>query len=313
MILAGWNKDSGPLIDNRDANLFSDISHSLFMGLHTTTYKFCFLKSILDNLFNIDENYNITLKAIGATFAEVYWNLIVLYHIPTQGGKKSAIESLISLTLIKYPFSDGVRFESLSEETRNHFITKNFNIFKQNVIGAFYEDTRGHLFGFDKKEGTMSFNQKSLDFLMENKSLIEEVNYYEWLKMVEKILASRDSNINNLSTVLEDITQRANLDGFKKELLSKGDNHHCFYCGKSLENHSPLDHVIPWKFLKKDNLWDLVFACSTCNSKKSDRLPISPFIDKLVNRNTKLIISSPDIYRIAEIARHNGVKSDWRP
>ena len=48
----GWYRKEGLLNDNSKQNLFPFLSQSLFSGKHTTTYKYCFLKSILDNLYS---------------------------------------------------------------------------------------------------------------------------------------------------------------------------------------------------------------------------------------------------------------------
>lgn len=310
--MAGWNKDSGELKDNSGENLFSHISASLYMGSHTTTYKFCFLKSLLDNVINASEDLVISLRDISNTFAEVYWNLVTLYNIPIGGNPASSMENLINGILAKQPLLLA-RFDVLKEDLKKEYLRKTYPIFKNYVVGAFYGDVGGYLYGFDKKEGTLWLNPYSQEFLLNNKSLIESVNYYEWLKMVERILKSQSSQIGNISTLLEDVTKRTNLEGFKKELLEKGDEHDCFYCGHHLSHKDPLDHLVPWSFLKKDNLWDLVFACNSCNSSKNDRLPVDLFVNKLIHRNVSLSIESPDIIRIVKIAKFNGVRTDWRP
>lgn len=73
---SGWDLSSGELKDNQKIDLFEVIAKSLFHGVHNTTYKYCFFKSLLDNLFRVDENYSLPLKTIGETFATTYWNMI---------------------------------------------------------------------------------------------------------------------------------------------------------------------------------------------------------------------------------------------
>ena len=49
------------------SNLFS--SHSK----NSSSYKFGFLKSIMDNLYNVDQNLTLTFDQLFGTFTEVYW------------------------------------------------------------------------------------------------------------------------------------------------------------------------------------------------------------------------------------------------
>ena len=53
------------------SNLFS--SHSK----NSSSYKFGFLKAIMDNLYNVDENLTLTFDQLFGTFTEVYWNLVL--------------------------------------------------------------------------------------------------------------------------------------------------------------------------------------------------------------------------------------------
>lgn len=64
-----------------------------------TSYKFCFLKSILDNIYNVNERLELSMIDIFSRFTEIYWNLIVKHHLNQirQGsGTKSAIATLIN-------------------------------------------------------------------------------------------------------------------------------------------------------------------------------------------------------------------------
>lgn len=313
MIVQGYSLDKGELKDNKSKNLFSAISHSLFSGTHATTYKYCFFKSLLDNLFAADENYVIPLKAIGSTFAGVYWNMVNIYNIPQKPRGAKNIEPFVELlardVIKKRPYLEGVRFESMKDEDRDYYTSRSYREFLKYVVGAFYSDTYGLIYGFSKKDGTLWLNEKSFSFLADNKVMLDQVNYYEWLKMCEVILDSCKRMIGNLSTVLEDITKRADLTIFKDELNSLSKTETCFYCGKKLTGAAHLDHVIPWSFIKKDQLWNFVFACPSCNESKNDKMPTKEFIDKLIKRNADLGIESPNIKQLASVAYLNGVKS----
>jgi hypothetical protein len=314
--MMGFELTEGELKDNAEANLFSCLSQSLFRGAHANTYKYGLLKAILDNIFSVDADYRLSMDDINATFAKVYWNLVNIYHVPQSPislrAPSSSMEQLVRTYSANHTL-DLIPFDSLAAEHRIAFLKKSKPILKKYVFGAFYGDTNGYLFGFSKATDALWLNEKSFRFLSENKVLLDQINYYEWLKMCESILAKAQSRVDNLSTVLENITERVNLDYFKDELNKLGKNETCFYCGKHLAEGAPLDHVIPWDFLKQDQLWDLVFACPSCNSSKNDKVPDQAYLDKLIERNKRLGIESPDILSLVKTAELNGVVVGWKP
>lgn len=313
----GWYKKEGSLNDNSNENLFSCVAQSLFSGKHTTTYKYCFLESLLENLYSFDDEFSIAFDEIGETFVSIYWNMIVVYKIPQMSdystGERSIFEKITDEMIKDKPYLSGVHYDSIKDEDRIEFLKKAIPEFSKNVIGAFYKDTNGMIFGFSKKEKKIWLNKKSFIFLSENKAIIEQVNYYQWLKMIDGILKNNNKTIENLSTVLECITQRNDLSKFKKNLENLGEEKICFYCGKKLNKSYHLDHVIPWSFLKNDNLWNFVCSCPTCNSSKNNLIPDEFYLIKLTERNKKYKITSPDVFEVAKAAKLNGVKCNWRP
>ena len=50
-------------------------------SVNDTSYKFGFLKSILDNLYNTDDELKLTFDQLFSKFAEIYWNLVLKHHI----------------------------------------------------------------------------------------------------------------------------------------------------------------------------------------------------------------------------------------
>ncbi|PIK13768.1 HNH endonuclease signature motif containing protein [Halobacteriovorax sp. JY17] len=43
----------------------------------------------------------------------------------------------------------------------------------------------------------------------------------------------------------------------------------CSYCEKEANT---IDHVYPWKYAKRDEFWNMLPSCKSCNSKKSDKI-----------------------------------------
>lgn len=46
-----------------------------------TSYKFGFLKSIIDNLYNVDSDLKLTFDQLFSKFGEIYWNLVLKYGL----------------------------------------------------------------------------------------------------------------------------------------------------------------------------------------------------------------------------------------
>jgi 5-methylcytosine-specific restriction endonuclease McrA len=65
----------------------------------------------------------------------------------------------------------------------------------------------------------------------------------------------------------------------------------CFYCGEDLYDVR-VDHVIPYKAILNNHVWNLVLAHEVCNNSKVDHLPSEPFIEKLLIRNEYYIQSA---------------------
>lgn len=55
-----------------------------------------------------------------------------------------------------------------------------------------------------------------------------------------------------------------------KSAIYKRDGNKCMYCGST--KHLTIDHIIPRSKGGGDNYFNLVVACSKCNTKKGDRL-----------------------------------------
>ena len=98
------------------SNLFS--SHSK----NSSSYKFGFLKAIMDNLNNVDENLTLTFDQLFGIFTEVYWNLVLKHGIRQQPVSESSngtyLEQALKLTAVKYTITPEIPFESISDEAK---------------------------------------------------------------------------------------------------------------------------------------------------------------------------------------------------
>ena len=325
---AGYNLseaifDSHPLSDDEMWSAFAYLFSS--KSVNDTSYKFGFLKSILDNLYNVDDNFVLTFDQLFSTFTEVYWNLVLKHHIlqknPGKLNRRSMLERMLYDVKEKYQIEDGIPFESITFEMKNYVCHNVKQNCKQNVVGALYADLKGLFYSFSKKGEWIQFNPQMYEFVCKHKVAIEKLNYYEWAVFMEKV--NEDAMVDHLLTKIDESTfhERKSLTFYRDILFQEFENK-CFYCGKKVTRESvEVDHFIPWSFIKDDKLWNFVLACPECNGKKSNKLASGIYLEKIVERNQILLeknqirpeIQTGRIQKIYNWAQKNGYTDIWMP
>lgn len=202
--MAGWDKRSGELIGTIvDSSEYQRMFNYVFsdQSKKATTYKFAFIKAILDSIYSLEPKENVyclRLNDIFDKFSENYWNLIVKYGLKQH--RKSLTTSKIEDLL--QPYSDDyeeIEYCSLSETDHLNIVREVKNVCKKYVIGALYEDFEGKLYGFDlKKDDYLELKKEAVFFMREHKSEIEKLNYYAWAKFLEKVNENEAQLINKL-------------------------------------------------------------------------------------------------------------------
>lgn len=317
---AGYNLKYG---EYKRGNLSDDEMWSAFAYLFSsksvndTSYKFGFLKSILDNLYNVDEHLSLTFDQLFSKFTEVYWNLVLKYNIrqkkPGKENRSTALERVLYEAKDKYQLVDGIPYESLSFVMMNDINKKVKNKCKENVVGALYADLQELFYSFSKAEERITFNPQMYEFVCKHKVAIEKINYYEWARFLEKV--NEDDAMNHLLSKIDESTKRNSLK-YYRDILFKEFEDKCFYCNKKVTVKSvEVDHFIPWSFIKDDNLWNFVLACPACNNSKRDKLADNKFLDLLISRNQTILVEShadmknytaDKLHKIYEFAQGNG-------
>lgn len=329
--MAGWNLKEGKLreIEGKGAkkqlwvvlaSLFSNKSKK------NTAYKFIFLKSILDNLYNAKKTKGgmlISFENLFNKFSEVSWNLVVPYGLylrkPYSDGSRSSVEKeIISFAEESSGLGSLIRFESLSDNKKVEIEKRIISLAKKYVVGAVYEDTKGLFYSFSMEESSICISNRMYNILCEHKVILERANYFEWAKFLEKI--NENNSTDRLLIHLDESGERHSLKMFRIILEKEFGQRECFYCGKKLtKNKTHVDHFIPWSFVKNDNIWNFVLACSKCNNMKRDKLPSGDYLDKIEYRNRKMILeiekydkySKDLVSKIYEFAEDNGYNEYW--
>ena len=295
---------------------------------NTSSYKYGFLKAILDNLYNVDEDLKLTFDQLFGKFTEIYWNLILKYQLKqmahSKNSKGTLLEQILKDAEEKYCIPTSTPYESL-QPTMMFDIEHQVKMkCKEYVVGALFADTNALFYSFSKRKEWIQINPVMFSFICKHKVMIEKLNYYEWARFLEKV--NMTSQSLNLLTKIDESSKRSNLEYYRKILFEEFESHTCFYCGKELKkDHIHVDHFIPWSFVKDDNLWNFVLACPECNLRKSSRLPDKGYLDRIVMRNEKLIgvkdlseLPDMDNYQkdrlihIYDWAQMNGYDRTWK-
>ena len=304
MAITRWNSDSNtvPFQNLTEADVIAMVNRALSGNSHhATTYKYAFFKSILDNVFNVDiETKLLSYDNIAIRFTEIYWNLVLNYHlrqeIKTSHHEYTSVEKELFEFCKKYGFDYSEKqsifpFESLRPDLQIEITKKIKTQMMRYVVSAFCGDTDDQFYHFNKKDKSegIILNPDVYIALVKYKSVFEKQNYYEWIKYLEKANLEEDSYA--LANKLDASAERQNLNPYRKVLIEFNQTK-CFYCGKHLHDDndkaSPVDHFIPWSFVKDDKLWNFVLACPRCNSSKSNILPEQDYFTALKERNAKL-------------------------
>ena len=328
-----------PFISLAESDVIALVNKALSCGsAHTTSYKYAFFKAILDNVFNVDlDSMYLPYEQIALRFTESYWNLVLKYHlrqqIKTSQHEWTSVEKELFDFCDKYAFNYTEKnsifpFESLRSDLQLEISRKIKSQMMKNVVGTFCGDTDDQFYHFnktDKSEG-ITLNHDVYVALVKYKSVFEKQNYYEWIKYLEKANLEEDSYA--LANKLDASTERQNLSCYREALVSFQQTR-CFYCGRELKNSSesanPVDHFIPWSFVKDDKLWNFVLACPHCNNSKSNILPDRQYFVKIKERNSKLCnmdlpivkhdFKNYSYFKLEEMwhsAVFNGFEEGWR-
>lgn len=304
--MAGWNLKNG-LITNYYPD--DDLIWSLFNRVFSdsspkrNTYKFGFIKSLLDNAFNgieVREGWFYTYTQLFARFAENYWNLVVKYNLrqmrPDGKSFVSKIESILKEAAGAESILSFLEFSAITESNRLGIIQKVSDECRKYVVGALYSDFNGIIYSFDLKGSGLTLNRCVHEFMLKYKFELEKLNYYAWAKFLERI--NNDNLIVRVLDKLDSATPRRNDLSLYREILKKEfEDCNCFYCGKKLVNNIHVDHFIPWSFVKDDKLWNFVLACPSCNVKKNNRLPTIESLERIQLRNSIIMNSDNQIIK----------------
>ena len=133
-----------------------------------TSYKFVFLKSILDCMYEVENGFRLSFDRLFQRFTEIYWPMVVEYDLHQKVGEDSLsyVEKILLEGADKYGMDANSKFTDLTKNQQRNIVKTVKQKCKQNVVGALYGDTKRIFYSFSKKDEWIEINPLVFHFLM---------------------------------------------------------------------------------------------------------------------------------------------------
>ncbi len=274
------------------------------------TYKLAFGRALIETItfeqYEIqDNNVVIDFDNISKCMLKYYWNQLFYFNLKQAPytNKEPVIckdtKILIELyksnskTTIPKWYDEAIgEIKKHNLDTYNKIIKHITKTLHENVCWRFKiaNDSPIDIYEYTPKISKIIFDRENALLLKEYAVIISKLLNYKWTQLLEKFNFAPKiaSKVNGIS---ETKLRRNSLKKFKDALLMEnGGKAIDFYSGIELEeNDISIDHVIPWSFMYSDDIWNLVITSKSNNSSKSNSIPDEKVIEKLKNRNLKLV------------------------
>lgn len=275
---------------------------------YDNTYKMAWAKSLVEicsteNLEN--DKIKITLKEIAHKFLKYYWNQTIFFDL-VQGSnpiKPPVILSLVKSLIVKYFEAINKKqpevFEKVEDRLQNIGLKTDYEKALNNIARTLkYDvswrfdntnDNTSKLYDYEQNNDYLIISKTNAQILKNNEQDLYDLINYRWSLILECFNSS--PRINKKVRIIDERNiKRSSLNRFKPYLDIENPNHYCFICGKETTNKElAIDHVIPWSYMYSDDIWNLVYICQHCNSIKSNVIPSKNHVERLKERNKKLL------------------------
>lgn len=155
------------------------------------------------------------------------------------------------------------------------------------------------LYILDRENRILTLTKDQVEIIRDHAFVLSQLLNYRWAQLLEKFNSSPRIAMKVMG-ISEESIRRSNLSKFKQVLLTQFQDGKVtdFYSGELLDsNDISIDHVIPWSFMYSDDIWNLVITSKSHNSRKSNTQVGEDDIQRLKERNSKLIEIVPENYR----------------
>ena len=253
-------------------------------GLNTSTYKIA-LAETLNSLVRqgiTNASYEILAQEFFKLYNKRLDNGMPQLNHDTRYTKMEQIVTRFKGGAVDY--DEAIAYVKIN--AFDNVIPRFHNLNQIDLPRKFYEITKGGIVLTDSVFNVFNDN--------ESEALHKELEA-RW-SLLESAFAMKREN----AQLINDVRQFYLVRGYERtnitymcDMLNGYQEGRCFYCGEMLDQqHIHVDHVIPRTVLNHDEPWNLALAHEYCNESKSDALPSRYFVQKLVDRNERLISSN---------------------
>lgn len=291
-------------------------------GAKSGTHKYAFIRSILDyaieapleETLSKKSDLQIPLTYIAVKHIEYYWRMFVLgqkkeilqstrgnisyykdiFKIATEVTKNEKFEEGDLFKILETIYGKEIPKKVLSGINglrKNIFVNpvkfcKNIQFEGKKQQFNFYEaseeynQTKGlKYFDLIKNETiyiTIPF--KHLDNLIYSKRLLLYATKLHWGLFTDQYNKIDKSGISYLEDLSPD---RSSLEKYLRIYKSELQVKKCVYCNQN--NATAIDHIYPRSLCHRDDFWNMIPACQSCNSKKSNK------VEKITSKNLDIL------------------------
>lgn len=246
------------------------------------------MRSIVEYLINNPCEDTIKFDELSPLIFKYYWNQIIFFDLQ-QGSNPDKPPEIYQIVKKQIDLYKGKKPEVFTRvlTTIDVPVKEISNVLIKDVSWRFLEIDGNTLDLYELNKNTREIKIKHSDIVRNNADILFELINYRWVQELEKYNSSPRISKKVNGTNREDI-KRGSLRKFHKYLDLENPNKICFISGKKIQNLS-VDHVIPWSYLYSDDLWNLVYVEQGLNSSKSNTIPSEEMIEKLIDRNHRLM------------------------
>ena len=273
----------------------------ILFGQNSATYKFAFAKSLLDQVDS--ESTIVTLDQIALPYANY-----IIEHLKTN-VKQGNSESSKFLTACRSRLNGEIEDDELHKQTVRHGFENVVDAF-QNLRGGRIENPFYEINGRGMKRNLVITDQLlSLKEQFQYENLRNEIES-RW-RLVEtawernispNLLEVEYDDSGDFLFIQSDVMRRVDVTS-ARDALNGYQKGKCFYCCDDISviqgssNLCHVDHFLPHAQKREhlpaniNGVWNLVLACQSCNSAKSDRVTTEKNLERLNKRNEFYISS----------------------
>lgn len=297
-------------------------------GMATTnTYKPCWGRALVECVVEgkytpaSSDDFRIDFYDIAENMVRYYWNQSFFFNLKQQPGNlvptiyqdvNQLINEYKALTKSNIPCWSDIGLSYLEKKAPDFYVKRVQHValeLNRYVCYLFLHvnGTDKDIYHYDKNIKTqITLTKSQINEIKSNAEILNRLLNYKWAKLLDKFNVAPNI-LQKIEDAGKERIERQNLSPYKKELLKylphgEADD---FYSGQVLSKSDiTLDHVIPWSFMYRDDIWNLVMTSRTINSSKSNSVPSLETISRLEKRNDYLlgVVIEPSFRKSLQIA-----------